>query len=194
MPIMFNSLLTQNLLDPTNTILLRHQDQRAAPGRTPYELWRDNRVGFERYQATQRIENRQKFSRASVWASFVGTPSGATMFAGMYAAKYSSLLMEDAPWSHADGIDLAGSCDLYELLRDDRFADLEGKLFIEWGDGLRSWVQRADRQNKAIVELRPDFKEPEFPGFLNLLEPLSKVATFPKGWIEILKHACGSIY
>jgi hypothetical protein len=191
MPIMFNSLLTQNALDPANVILLRHQDQRAARGRTPYELWRDNRAAFERYQSTQRIANRRKFSSAPVWASFVGTPDGATMFAGMYAAKYNGLLAEDTPWPHADGLDLAGSCDLYDLRCDDRLAELEGKLFIEWGEGLRSWVQHADRQNKKIIELRPEFKEPDFPGFLNLMAPLSKVAAFPKSWIEILKHTSG---
>jgi hypothetical protein len=144
-----------------------------------------------RYQSTQSIKNRDKFSRASVWASFIGTPGGATMLVGVYAAKYAHVLAEDTPWPHADGIDLAGTCDLYELRRDDRLTDLEGKLFIEWGEGLRSWVQRADRQNKAIIELRPEFKEPSFPGFPNLMEPLSKVAVFPKSWIEALKHASG---
>jgi hypothetical protein len=126
-----------------------------------------------------------------VWASFIGTPGGATMLVGVYAAKYAHVLAEDTPWPHADEIDLAGTCDLYELRRDDRLTDLEGKLFIEWGEGLRSWVQRADRQNKAIIELRSEFKEPSFPGFLNLMEPLSKVAVFPKSWIEALKHASG---
>lgn len=149
------------------------------------------RLPSQRYQSTQKIANKKKFSRAPVWASFVGTPRGETMFVGMYAAQYSGLLAEDTPWPHADGVDLAGTCDVYDLRRDDRLADLEGKLFIEWGDGVRSWVQRADRQNKAIIELRPEFKEPEFPGFLNLIEPLSKVATFPKTWIEILKQATG---
>jgi hypothetical protein len=191
MPLMFNSLLIQNSLDPANTILLRHQDSRAARGRTPYELWRDNRPAFDRYQSTQRIKNRDKFSRASVWASFVGTPNGETMLVGVYAAKYTQVIAEDTSWPHADGIDLAGTCDLYELCADARLSDLAGKLFIEWGEGLRSWVQRADRQNKAIIELRPEFKEPDFPGFLNLMEPLSKVAEFPKSWIEALKHASG---
>jgi hypothetical protein len=115
MPIMFNSLLIQNELVPANVILLRHQDKRAARGRTPYELWRDNRPAFERYQFVQRIPNRQKFSRAPMWASFVGTPDGATMFAGLYSAKYRGLLLEDTPWPHADGIDRAGSCDVYDL-------------------------------------------------------------------------------
>jgi hypothetical protein len=113
------------------------------------------------------------------------------MLAGVYSAKCAGVLAEDTPWPHADGIDLAGSCDLYELQRYDNFADLEGKLFIAWGDGLRSWLQRADRQNKVIIELRREFKEPDFPGFLNLMEPLSKVAAFPSGWIEALKHARG---
>jgi hypothetical protein len=191
LPLLFNSLLAQNDLVPANVILLRHQDKRAARGRTPYELWRDNRPAFERYQSLQSIENRQKLSRAPVWASFVGTPDGATMFAGMYAAKYNGLLAEDTPLAHADGIDLAGSCDQYDLQRDERLVDLEGKLFIEWGDGKLAWVQRADRQNKAIIELRPEFKEREFPGFLHLIEPLSKVEAFPQTWIEILKNAKG---
>jgi hypothetical protein len=191
MPIMLNSLLTQYALDPANVILLRHQDQRAERGRTPYELWRDNRPAFESYQSTQRIANRPKFERATVWASFVGTPDSATMFVGMYAAKYNGLLAQDTPWPHADGIDLAGSCDVYDLRLDHRLADMEGKLFIEWGDGKLAWVQRADRQNKAIIELRPEFKEREFPGFLNLIEPLSKVEAFPQTWIEILKNAKG---
>ncbi len=191
MAILFNSVLTQNGIDPANVILLRHQDQRAARGRTPYELWRDNPPAFERYQSLQSIPNRPKFSRAPIWASFVGTPDGATMFVGLYAAKHIGLLAEDRPMSHRDGIDRAGSCDSYELRRDDRTVEFEGKLLIAWGEGTRSWVQRADRQNKAIVELRPEFKEPEFPGFLNLIAPLSKVAAFPKSWIEVLKNATG---
>ena len=46
-------------------------------------------------------------------------------------------------------------------------------------------------QNKPIIELRPEFKEPEFPGFLNFMEPLSKIEGLPKTWIEILKQAKG---
>ncbi len=92
MPIMFNAVLAQNLIDPAATILLRHQDQSADPGRTPYDLWRDNRPAFELYQSIHALAKRQRLSRASTWASFVGTPDGATMFAGLYAAKYEGLL------------------------------------------------------------------------------------------------------
>jgi hypothetical protein len=46
------------------------------------------------------------------------------MLVGVYAAKYARVLAEDTPWPHADGIDLAGTCDLYELRPDERLADL----------------------------------------------------------------------
>jgi hypothetical protein len=86
---------------------------------------------------------------------------------------------------------LAGSCDVYDLLIDERLADLKGRVIIEWGDGTRAWVQRADNQNKTIIEVRSEFKEPGFPGFLNFTKPLSKVEGLPKIWIEILKHTTG---
>jgi len=191
MPILFNSLLAQIELKPQNVILLRHQDKRAARGRTPYELWRDDRPAFECYQSIQSFENRPKLSRAPNWASFVATPDGATMFVGLYAAKYIGVLAEDTPHPHNDGVDLAGICDSYNLHLDERLADLKGKAFIEWGDGTRAWVQRADKQNKQVVEVRREFKEPEFPGFLNFSAPLSKVEGLPKTWSENLKHAAG---
>lgn len=191
MPILFNTLLSQIDLKPENVILLRHQDKRAARGRTPYELWRDDPPAFESYQSIQSLENRPKFSRAPVWASFVATPDGSTMFVGLYNAKYRGVLEEDTPKPQNDGFDLAGTCDIYELQPDERLADLKGKVFIAWGDGTRAWVQRADNQNKQIVELRPEFKEPDFPGFLNFTAPLSKVEGLPKTWIEHLKYATG---
>jgi len=56
--------------------------------------------------------------------------------------------------------------------------------------GQKLGCNHADRQNKPIIELRPEFKEPEFPGFLNFMEPLSKMEALPKA-IEVLKHATG---
>jgi hypothetical protein len=191
MPLMFNTLLAQHGIVPADVILLRHQDQRAARGRTPYELWRDNRPAFERYQCTQRCDSRAKFSRASYWASFVGTPDGHTIFVGLYRAAYKGVLQEDEAKVHTDGMNLAGSCDEYVLEIDERFADLDGKLFIAWGEGMRSWVQRAGNQNKNITELRAEFKEPEFPGFLNFAEPLSRIEGLPSQWIAELKAAKG---
>jgi len=160
MPLMFNSILREAGIPLGDVRLLRHKDQRAEKGRTPYELWRDDRQQFESYQSTQAIKNRKKLN-APCWASFVGTPSDETLFVGLYRVQYQGLLEEDKQKPHMDGVDRAGSCDAYQLTLEQGFSDLDGKLFIEWGQGKRSWIQRADRQDKRITELRTEFKTNE---------------------------------
>ncbi len=190
MPIMFNAILIEAGLVLADVRLLRHKDKRADPGRTPYELWRDNRKQFDLYQSTQNIENREKL-RASYWAAFVGTPSDETLFVGLYGVKYRGLLEQDSPKAHMNGVDKAGSCDVYDLTLDSALGDLIGKLYMDWGMGYLAWIQRADRKNKPITELRTEFKEPDFPGFLNFIEPLSKLDKVPKSWMVALRSSRG---
>lgn len=190
MPIMFNTLLLEAGIPLPDVRLLRHKDRRAAKGRSPYELWRDDRRQFELYQATQAIENRAKLN-ALYWASFVGTLSDETMFVGIYTAKNRRLLEQDTPMPHMDGVDKAGSCDIYDLLLDQTLSDMVGRLIIDWGPGDRAWIQRADQQNKTILELRREFKEPDFPGFLTFIKPLSELDKLPKTWITALQTSKG---
>lgn len=190
MPIMFNTILHQAGLSPADVRLVRHKDHRAARGRTPYELWRDDRSRFEYYQSLQGIQGRKKFS-APYWAVFIVNLSEETMFAGIYAARYRGLLEKDAPKPHTEGVDKAGSCDVYDLKLQDTLGDLIGKLFIDWGPGVLAWVQYAERNDKPVIELRPEFKEPAFPGFLNLIEPLSRLTKLPQSWIAALEAARG---
>jgi hypothetical protein len=190
MPIMLNTVLRGAGVDPEDVRLLRHQDQRSELGRTPYELWRDDRPAFESYQSLQRIEWRLKFS-AKYWASFVGTSDGGTLFVGLFAVRYLGLLKEDRPMPHTADVDEAGSRDEYELAIQSALQDLAGRLCIAWGDGTRAWVQYADRRDKPVVEIRRTFSEPEFPGFLEFREPLSRVEGLPKGWVEVLRSSRG---
>ncbi len=190
MPIMFNTILLAADFCLADVRLLRHKDRRAAKGRTPYELWRDKPQQFDLYQATQSVENRKKL-KAPYWASFVGTPSDETLFVGIYGVKNHRLLEQDTPKPHMAGVDKAGSCDIYDLTLEQRLNDLVGKLLIDWGPGGRAWIQHADRQDKRITELRTEFKEPDFPGFLNFKEPLSRLDKLPKGWIAVLKSSKG---
>lgn len=190
MPILFNTILVAAGFDPADVRLLRHKDRRAAKGRTPYELWRDNRPLFDSYQSTQNIGNESKLT-ARYWASFVGTPGDETLFVGVYSVENQRLLEEDLPMPHRDGVDRAGSCHLYDLTLEERLSDLVGKLIIEWGPGDRAWIQRAENQNKQILELRSEFKEPEFPGFLKFVTPLSKLDSLPQSWITTLQSARG---
>lgn len=114
-----------------------------------------------------------------------------TLFVGLYRANYRGLLKEDTPMPHMEGIDKAGSCDVYDLELEGGLSELIGRLIVAWGPGGRAWIQRADRQDKDITELRKEFKEPEFPGFLNFMEPLSKLEKLPKGWIIALSCTKG---
>ncbi len=132
MSLMFNTILREAGFKLADVRLIRHKDKSATRGRTPYELWRDNRPAFEQYQSSQRIRSRNKFS-APYWAVFVVNLNDETMFAGIYAARYRGLLEQDTPMPHTDGIDKAGSCDVYDLTLEDRLGDLIGKLFIDWG-------------------------------------------------------------
>jgi hypothetical protein len=191
MPIMFNSILSDRGLELKNVILVRHKDQRVEKGRTPYELWRNDRKAFEDYACHQSFANRAKFKRAQKWATFVGTPSGATMFVGMYDAEYIGILDHDRSKPHMAGTDAAWSGDIYGLTLDREFDEFNGKLFVEWGDGARAWVQRADKQDKLVIELRAEFKEPDFPGFLSFRSLLSKLESLPPSWTQVLRAARG---
>jgi hypothetical protein len=88
-------------------------------------------------------------------------------------------------------VDEAGAYHVYELTLEPRLNDLIGKMLIEWGPGERAWIQRADQQNKRIIELRPTFKEPEFPGFLHFISALSKLDQLPRGWVAALQSSRG---
>lgn len=190
MPVLLNSVLIASNFRLSDVRLLRHKDSRATKGRTPYELWRDNRAQFDSYQSTQAIKNESKLE-APYWASFVGTPADETLFVGLYSVKNRQRLEEDRPMPHRDGIDPAGSCNVYDLTLEESLSDLIGRLIVQWGDGERAWIQRADNQNKVVLELRTEFKEPAFPGFLNFVTSLSKIESLPRGWITTLQSSRG---
>jgi hypothetical protein len=190
MPLYLNTLFAQTGIALGDIRLLRHQDRRSIKGRSPYELWRDDQPAFELYQGTQSFGNRQKL-RAAYWASFVTTPAGETLLAGFYRCTYLGISTADRPWPHAAGVDPAGSCDNYNLTLDEQLNDLAGRLLIDWGASERAWIQRADNQNKLVLEIRPAFREPVFPGFQRFVEPLSKVERLPDSWKSALSSARG---
>lgn len=145
MAIMFNTILHQAGLKLSDVRLIRHKDRRAKRDHSPYELWRDNRQQFELYQSTQSFSNRQKLN-APYWAVFIANLENETMFAGLYAVKYLGLLEHDTPMPHMDGVDKAGSCDVYDLALQNTLLDLTGKLFIDWGLGTLAWVQYPEKK------------------------------------------------
>jgi hypothetical protein len=98
---------------------------------------------------------------------FIVNPGDETMFGGLYSGKLKGPLPHDIPYG--SGV----KSDWYDLTLQEPLADLIGKLFIDWGPAPLAWVQYAERHDKLVVELRREFWEPTFPGFLNFIRPLS---------------------
>jgi hypothetical protein len=186
----FGTLLDLANIDRASVRLLRHQDNRYPGHASPYALWRDNRARFDDYQATQGFGDAAKL-RAPLWASFVGVAGKKTLFVGMYAADLIGPLPQDRPHPIHGEPEPAGSCNFYRLQQRTELAEYAGRLWIDWGDGFRAWIQRGDKVHKPIMELTRTFGEPEFPGFSTLILKLSEIGTLPSSWLAALGSTRG---
>jgi len=188
MPLGFNHALQAHNFNQRDVRLLRHQT-RGDNGQTPFALWRDNPTLFEAYQGAQQRKNRNRLS-APFWASFIVPPDGRTLFAGLYSVVGIETVPEDWPYPITPRTAQTKD-ELYRLQKVQALSEFEGRLYIDWGLGTRTWIQRADQQDKPIVELASRFTEPEFPGFSSFCEPLSRIATLPSTWTAALAAARG---
>ena len=153
-PILFNSILENVGISPQDTRLLRHHGRVSEIGKSPLSLWREERNKFVHYQETQAKNSSPNFL-SKYWASFAATPDGSSLFLGIYTVQFVGILQESRVNIIDGGYLEAGSSDLYKNEHDRRLADLEGRLFIDWGKGVRAWVQKAENQNKLVTELLP---------------------------------------
>lgn len=189
----FNMLLAEAGINPRDVRLMRHQHV-ASDGLTPYALWRDNLSEFERYQSAQNADRRAYFI-SPFWASFVAPPDGTTLFVGLYKiGSYSGASPEWIdPLSRLTAPEMGIELDIYQFERLTEFDPLAGCLRIEWGDGKRSWAQRADSStgNKRISELTPSFREPAFPGYTRFVGNLAGLPSVPISWVAALTAAKG---
>lgn len=187
----FNTLLSEYGIRSGDVRLLRHQ-QSGIDGLTPYALWRDRPDEFERYQSAQRPDRRAYFT-SPLWASFVVPLDGSTLFAGLYEIGHFTTAPPEwiDPLHRISVQETQRDLDIYSYRRVAKFDDLIGRLRIEWGDGKRSWGQRADKQNKTIVELSRAFREPDFPGYMGFLSNLAALPLLPVPWTVALRAARG---
>lgn len=186
----FTSLLNEAKLPLLDVRLLRHQAYTQFTGySSPYILWRDNPALFDAYQETQAFGSESKL-RAKYWASFVALPDVSTLFVGLYSVTGCRPLSQEEAYNQA-GCKGEVACNLYTLEKSEFLNDLAGRLLIDWGAGYRSWIQRADRQPKPILELRKEFKEPEFLGFTRFISKLSDLDGLPNSWLTALSSTRG---
>ena len=180
----FNRLLAVENVEPERVQLLRHQDSRSTSLTSPYALWVNEDPGFDLYQ---RIQHRQIFRLAegSLVASFVATPQGETLFVGLHEV-HGIGIVEPGTKDPVGGHPVEGLY-LYDLRPDPRLSWYAGKVVVDWGTGYRSWVQRAHKQDKPILEVRREFREQSFPGFSKFETRLSEVIRLPAGWRQVLR-------
>jgi hypothetical protein len=194
----FNMLLAEEGINASDVRLLRHQTNKVF-GRTPYSLWRDDTAAFERYQSMQKSSPYTRSClNARYWASFVGSPNGGTLFVGLFETLLTGPLpagtIDPLSGEPASGRDNQAPPDQYQCQRLNALSDYIGRLSIHWGDSSsasRKWIQRADQQDKTIVELTRKFQEEDFPGFTKLIRRLSEIETMLQAWKEALRSSRG---
>lgn len=195
MPLRFNMLLAEVGIKPTDVRLIRHQTNKVS-GKTPYSLWRDNRSDFEVYQSTQDSEQRARFN-GRYWASFVSPPQGGTLFIGLYEVSRSGSVPKgtiDPYTKEPIGRNSKVPYDQYEYSLTDKLSEYIGRLHIKWGDSpsaYRAWIQKAEKQDKEIIELTTNLQEDPFPGFTKFIRPLSEIETMPASWQGLLAATRG---
>jgi hypothetical protein len=80
---------------------------------------------------------------------------------------------------------------IYPLTLDQRLQDLSQRLTVNWGEGYRSWVQRAAKQDKDIIEIRRRAEEPKFPGYLHFKSNIEDIPMLYSTWRSVLTEAKG---
>ncbi len=184
----FNLLLEAAGIRLPGVSLLRHQDTRMTGGWSTYRLWRLKPAEFARYET---IQARDVFTVGGHVASFVVDPVGDVVFVGLSAVRSKGLNESREVFDYLDDIHPPGSVFVYELERDERFEPYAGRLVIDWGQGARSWYQRAARQDKPILELRRDVRDVEWPGYMDVRISELDVAGLAPNWTAKLSAANG---
>lgn len=146
--------------------------------------------GDERFRLYQESQDKDQviaqFRAAKHLAGFVVDPTTkATIFMGAW-----DLLGERPPTQDPFNPRGPNAVAFRSVVRAD-FDAYRGRLVIDWGDGERAWVQRADLQDKPIVELREQREDPKFPGFMHFKLALHDVENVPVSWAEVLRNARG---
>jgi hypothetical protein len=195
-----NLLLREAGLDPKDVYLVRHKDTRIAAGRlqargsSPYASWLNRREDFETYQ---RLQSEECFRKREWIASFVVPLSNETLFAGIYRKLGCGEVPDHLTQCPSTGKAVNRDTHFYyDLVRDERLNDWEGRLVVEWGEGYRAWIQNADSKesgDKRVLELRRAGEEPPFPGYRDFHEHIKDVLSIPLTWRSHLKK-CKGIY
>jgi len=184
----FNQLLQRGGLDPVNVRLVRHKPEHDHH-RAVFDAAMKSDERFREYQERQGKEQViTQFRAAKQLAGFVVEPTTKqTVFMGVWDQLGERVPTID-PFSQAP---VKPTTVAFTTKLRDEFDLYRGRLIVDWGDGERAWVQRADNQDKDIIEIRQRREDPAFPGFAKLRLPLNDIENVPVAWAEVLRNARG---
>jgi len=181
----FNDLLRLAGFSLEQVRFVRHQ--RALPERSPWHLWRRGDGLLEFYQS---VQGKVPFEVGRTLASFVVSPLGETIFVGLFQVLDQGVVEDATLEDPVSGGSVHGLTH-YAIERLEALGEYEGRIIIDWGAGVRSWVQRADRQVKPIMEIRRTKSEPPFPGFDRFSHSIHHLETVPGAWRAALSAVRG---
>ena len=183
--ITINQLLKAGGIELARTRLVRHRDN-DVHGLSVHDLWM---VDPGRFNVYQQIQRQGRFENCDWIASFVAAPQDQTLFVGVYSVRGMRIVPNGTidPMSKRD---VSGTSQ-YDLAMDEILRSYAGRIFVDWGSGYRAWVQRADRGEKEILEIRREKDARQFPGFAYFNWPLQELASIPSSWRVALEAVSG---
>src|SRR5262249_22557424 len=134
-------------------------------------------------------QGRHRFKGVEWIVAFVATPLDETLFVGVYRVRGVGAVPEGTT-DPVGGHDVSGLF-FYDLDLDGALREYAGRIVIDWGAGFRSWVQRPDRRDKMVLEIRKAAIEPPFPGFTSFSWPIRQLSSVPSSWRGALSAVCG---
>ena len=169
--------------------LVRHKDKR-------YAL--EERVGSPWFDLYQAFQKSPVFRECTHIVTFLGEDGTTSRLIGVYEVGEERAAAEVVTETIAAEHQLGPDHLFYELRKLPAFADLEGRVVIDWGKGALAWHQWfSDRE---ILEVRPTGRAlPQFDDYLNVhltYKQLKDLVDAPQAhadWVAGLR-AVGGVY
>lgn len=181
-----NTLLKEAGLDPKEVKLLRHSESKTKV--SLWEVWLKERVEFEIYQSIQPPNN---FKDVRYLATFIVNKKGETVFGGIYENNGSEPISAETKCPvHPEKVNYKED-HVFELTLIDNLKGLIGKLVVEWGGANLVWIQKAEKQNKPVLELRKEVVTEEFPGFFEFSYLINELEQLSENWKSNLENMNG---
>ena len=157
----FCDLLLKEGLDLRKVNVVRHRAEVSLRQKFPW-IASEHPELFDYYQSTQAPQREKMLLARDYLASFIGLEDGSTVFVGTYRKMGQKHLSRadfeaDNRFKRLRDLGCMSFPEQHRIVFDyvelDSFRPLKGKLFIQWGAGLRAFIQVAANRAFPIVRL-----------------------------------------